>query len=92
MNSPLAELNPETGMFERARFVPVSFVAKDWGVIPRRIRALLVDGRLAGRKTANGYWEVQYPYQYTFGTRGPGLKRHQKPPKEPTQKAVLRLV
>jgi len=64
--------------FEGGHFVPVSFVAKDWSVTPRRIRALLCDGRLAGRLQDNGYWEVRYPYAFTFGTRGPGLKRQQK--------------
>jgi hypothetical protein len=62
-------------------FVPVSFVAKDWNVTPRRIRALLSAGRLGGRLQDNGYWEVCYPYLYTFGTRGPSLKRQQRPPK-----------
>lgn len=62
-------------------YVPVSFVAKDWGVTPRRIRHLLNDGRLEGRLQANGYWEVLYPYSYIFGTRGPSLKRQQRPKK-----------
>ena len=60
-------------------YVPVSFVARDWKVTPRRIRALLAAGRLQGRLQENGYWEVCYPYSFTFGTRGPGLKRQQKP-------------
>ena len=72
-------------------FVPVSFVAKDWQVTPRRIRALLAAGRLAGRLQENGYWEVRFPYSFTFGTRGPGLKRQQKPKKQP-KKPVLRAV
>lgn len=59
-------------------FVPVSFVAKDWNVTPRRIRALLAEGRLAGRLMDNGYWEVRFPYLLTLGTRGPGLKRQQR--------------
>ena len=59
-------------------FVPVAFVAKDWKVTPRRIRALLREGRLDGRIQTNGYWEVAFPYLYTFGTRGPSLKRTQK--------------
>lgn len=63
---------------EGGHFVPVSFVAKDWKVTPRRIRALLSGGRLAGRLQDNGYWEVRFPYLFTFGTRGPGLKRQQK--------------
>lgn len=64
-------------------YVPVSFVAKDWNVTPRRIRALLADGRLLGRLQDNGYWEVRFPYSFTFGTRGPSLKRQQRPPKRP---------
>lgn len=63
---------------EGGHFVPVSFVAKDWNVTPRRIRALLCEGRLLGRLQVNGYWEVRFPYSFTFGTRGPGLKRQQK--------------
>lgn len=65
-----------------AYFVPVSFAAKDWDVTPRRIRALLADGRLAGQVQPNGYWEVRFPYQFTFGTRGPTLKRQQRPKKQ----------
>jgi hypothetical protein len=60
------------------KFVPVSFVAKDWNVTPRRIRALLAASRLVGRVQINGYWEVLYPYSFTFGRRGPALKRSQK--------------
>ncbi|MDP2759870.1 MAG: hypothetical protein Q8O64_05610 [Sideroxyarcus sp.] len=72
-------------------FVPVSFVAKDWNVTARRIRALLAAGRLAGRVQENGYWEVRFPYLLTFGTRGPVLKRQQRQPdkpKNPELKAV----
>jgi hypothetical protein len=73
------------------RCVPVSFVAKDWGVSARRIRALLCAGRLSGRVLENGYWEVYFPYSFTFGTRGPALKRHQLPPAKP-KKPELRAV
>lgn len=71
-----------SGMFG-GNFVPVLFAAKDWKVSPRRIRALLSEGRLLGRLLENGYWEVRFPYQFTMGTRGPGLKRHQRPPDKP---------
>lgn len=64
-------------------FVPVSFVAKDWGVSARRIRALLLAGRLDGRQQVNGVWEVRHPYSFVFGTRGPSLKRQQRPAKRP---------
>jgi hypothetical protein len=59
-------------------FVPVATVARDWKVSPRRIRALLSSQRLQGIRRANGYWEVAYPYNFTFGRRGPALKRSQK--------------
>lgn len=59
-------------------FVPVSFVARDWNVSTRRIRALLAAQRLVGQLQPNGYWEVRYPYIFTMGTRGPELKRTQK--------------
>ena len=79
------QVDPDTGLLTvnpaAGRYVPVSFVAKDWNVTPRRIRALLLDGRLQGRQDVNGYWEVAYPYQFTFGTRGPSLKRQQRPSK-----------
>lgn len=74
---------------EGGHFVPVSFVAKDWSVTPRRIRALLCDGRLLGRVQENGYWEVRFPYSYTFGTRGPGLKRQQRTPVKPKNPARM---
>jgi hypothetical protein len=60
-------------------FVPVTTAAKDWKVSTRRIRALLTEGRLQGVRRDNGYWEVAYPYNFTFGQRGPALKRSQKP-------------
>ena len=59
--------------------VAVSFVAKDWGVSSRRIRALLAAGRLEGRRQDNGYWEVYHPYRVVYGLRGPALKRQKKP-------------
>ncbi len=62
----------------QVRYVPVSFAALDWKVSARRIRALLAAKRLEGRREANGYWEVAYPYRFTFGRRGPALKRAQK--------------
>ena len=58
-------------------FVPVSMAARDWKVTPRRIRFLLGSGRLEGLQGANGYWMVSYPYRFTFGARGAGLKRFQ---------------
>ena len=59
-------------------WLPVSMVARDWGVSTRRVRILLDAGRLAGRKQDNGYWEVKFPYSYTAGTRGPASRREVK--------------
>lgn len=70
-------------------YVPVSMAAKDWKVTPRRIRALLAEGRLLGRLLDNGYWEVCFPYSFTFGTRGPSLKRQQRPEKRPAKPALI---
>jgi len=58
--------------------VSVSSVAREWGISPRRVRVMLAEGRLDGRQLDNGYWEVNYPYRYIFGTRGPAMKRQQK--------------
>ena len=60
--------------------VPVSSVARDWGVSARRVRVMLATGRLSGRQLENGYWEVFYPYRYVFGTRGPPIKRQRDLP------------
>lgn len=63
--------------------LPVSAAAKDWGVSTRRIRTMLSTGRLNGRRHENGYWEVYYPYRYTFGTRGPVVRLQQRQPVKP---------
>jgi len=55
------------------RYVPVSFVARALSVTPRRVRVLLVQNRLSGRRCDNGYWEVLYPFNFVVGTRGPRL-------------------
>ena len=60
--------------------VPVSSVARDWNISPRRVRVMLTEGRLEGRQLENGYWEVFYPYRYMFGTRGPQIKRQRELP------------
>jgi hypothetical protein len=73
------------------QFVPVAMAAKDFKVTARRIRALLAGKRLQGIRRANGYWDVVYPYNFTFGRRGPALKRSQKPEKD-AKKPELRAV
>ena len=64
-------------------FVPVSSVARDWGISSRRVRMMLTEGRLDGRQLENGYWEVSYPYNYVFGTCGPAIKRQRDLPQKP---------
>ena len=78
-------INPENPIFESRSVVPVSTVANEWGISARRVRAMLVEGRLEGRQLENGYWEVIYPYCYVFGTRGPQIKRQRNLP-PPTRK------
>ncbi|MDP2144398.1 MAG: hypothetical protein Q8J80_09760 [Gallionella sp.] len=97
VHEPMPEKVPAGAMEKNGRVsfvkshVPVSFAARDWGVTSRRIRFLLAEGRLEGRREDNGYWVVTYPYRFQIGTRGPVLKRHQRSLKEP-QKPELRLV
>lgn len=70
--------------------VPVAVVARDWGISARRVRMMLVEGRLAGRQLDNGYWEVFYPYSYVFGTRGPQIKRQRElPPPKPKRRGYI---
>lgn len=60
--------------------VPVSSVAREWGISARRVRTMLMEGRLDGRQKENGYWEVYFPYRYVWGTRGPQLTRNRNLP------------
>jgi len=52
--------------------VNVEKAADYFNVSTRRIRQLLIDGRLSGVKRGKA-WQVAYPYQFTIGTRGPHL-------------------
>jgi len=77
----LASDSAASGLPARPNFVPVVFVARDWGVTPRRIRALLAEGRLSGEQLGNGCWQVRFPYLYAEGLRGPVPRRHLRPAK-----------
>jgi hypothetical protein len=70
------ELRKHFDFFSSSTFLPVSLVAKDWKVTPRRVRTLLAAGRLAGRQGSNGVWEVCFPYIVSEGSRGPASRRH----------------
>ena len=58
--------------------VPVSLVARHWGISPRRVRQMLEQGRLEGQQRENGYWDVFYPYRYLLGTRGPQMLQYRQ--------------
>lgn len=79
---PMDAANPLGNM---RSVVPVSTVAREWGISARRVRTMLAEGRLEGRQLENGVWEVIYPYSYIFGTRGPDIKRQRNLP-PPTRK------
>lgn len=56
------------------RMVSVAKVARFLGVSPARVRKLLAQGRLYGRKdAATGFWQVGFPPTIKAGTRGPRL-------------------
>ena len=78
-------MDPADSIGNMRSVVPVSTVANEWGISARRVRAMLIEGRLEGRQLENGYWEVIYPYCYVFGTRGPAIKRQREMP-PPTRK------
>ena len=50
--------NPSAPSFFDRTLLPVSSVARQWGISPRRVRQMLEQGRLEGRQRDNGYWEV----------------------------------
>lgn len=54
-------------------WLPVAHVAAHLCMSPRRVRVLLEQKRITGRKLENGFWEVLHPYQFKAGTRGPLL-------------------
>lgn len=53
--------------------VSVADAAKQFGVSERRVRSLLLSGRLKGEKNEVGHWLVQFPYIVQMGRRGPAL-------------------
>lgn len=54
--------------------VTVERAADEFSVSTRRIRQMLIDGVLKGTKHRQA-WQVQYPYEYRLGTRGPASAR-----------------
>lgn len=80
VHTPPAGARPEPGTIPGLgrSLVPVSAVARHWGISPRRVRQMLEQGRLEGQQRDNGYWEVLYPYRYLLGTRGPRMSQHRE--------------
>lgn len=54
--------------------VSVEKAADYFEVSTRRIRKMLSDGKLSGVKKGTT-WHVFYPYQHTFGKRGPLISK-----------------
>lgn len=51
-------------------------VAEMLQVSERRVRVLLAQGRLQGRKSDTGAWLCDYPLSITSGKRGPDINRY----------------
>ncbi len=54
----------------------VTQVAKRLGISERRVRHLLSSGRMAGTKSENGRWSVEWPLRITAGKRGPDMSNY----------------
>lgn len=54
-------------------YVTVKQVAKRLNISTRRVRQLLMLGRMSGIKQENGRWMVYWPLQITPGKRGPDM-------------------
>jgi len=52
--------------------VNVEVASRAFGCSPRRIRQMLLDGKLKGTKYGK-LWRIDYPYQIVMGRRGPIL-------------------
>lgn len=56
--------------------VTPSQVAKRLSISERRVRQLLIAGRMSGVKQKNGRWLVDWPLQITAGKRGPDMSNY----------------
>ncbi len=56
--------------------VTPSQVAKRLSISERRVRQLLIDGRMSGVKQENGRWLVDWPLHITSGKRGPDMDNY----------------
>lgn len=53
--------------------VTTSQVAKRLSISERRVRQLLIQGRMAGIKQENGRWLINWPLWISAGKRGPDM-------------------
>lgn len=63
-------------MLELKQSIDVAKAAALLGVSERRVRTLLLQGRMGGYKDGYGHWFVRYPLQILPGKRGPDLHRY----------------
>ena len=57
-------------------YVTVAQVAKRLKISERRVRQLLIAGRMSGVKQDNGRWLVGWPLHITSGKRGPDMANY----------------
>lgn len=54
-------------------YATVKQVAKRLKISERRVRQLLISGRMVGVKNENGRWLVKWPLNISSGSRGPDM-------------------
>lgn len=57
-------------MHKKLEYVDTNHAAKFFGCSTRRIRTLLAQGRITGKKQGTE-WQINWPIQCTFGLRAP---------------------
>jgi len=68
----------------------ISDVADFLGVSERRVRTLLLQGRIAGFKDDSNIWRITRPLDIKPGTRGPDLHGYASRKLQPRQLAVFK--
>lgn len=53
--------------------ISVAEAARRLAISERRVRGLLLQGRLKGKKNDVGHWQVEVPFTVQMGRRGPAL-------------------
>lgn len=70
-------------MVDSLKFVDTKKAAEFLGCSTRRVRVLLAQGRITGKKVGTE-WQISYPIQFTFGLRAPLRKFSQQGNKKKT--------